>query len=48
MKQIYCSCGGRIWSEGTNRFICITCKKKYKKISKERLNSFEDLKEIEH
>ena len=47
MKTIKCSCGGKIYSEGTNRFICIFCKKEYKKISGNHLNSFEDLEEIQ-
>ena len=47
--MIKCMCGGKIWSMGTNRYVCDNdnCKKKYMKISHNRLNSFEDLKEIE-
>ena len=46
MKNIKCSCGGKIYSEGTNLFTCIKCKKKFIKISGNRIMSFEDLKEI--
>ena len=46
--MIKCSCGGRIWSLGTNRYACDNdnCKKRYKKNCNGRVLDFEDLEEI--
>ena len=43
---IKCECDGKIWSLGTNRFICSKCKKKFKRNCKGNVGSFEDLEEM--
>ena len=44
--MLKCSCGGKIFSIGTNRFVCEQCKKEYKKVKNGRIMVFDDLEEI--